>query len=91
MQQDKEKHLHFNKVVGETIKEIRKNETGLSINKLALEYDLDRGNLSRIENGKIDTQFSTIWKISEALNISFSEFASILENKLGKDFKFIDE
>lgn len=33
----------------------------------------------------------TAWRISEALGISFVDFAKMLEEKLGDDFKFIDE
>ncbi len=48
-------------------------------NKLANEYDLYSGNLSRLENCETDPQFSTIWRTAEALGIKFSEFAGCLK------------
>ena len=63
----------------------------ISANKLANEYDIGSGNLSRIENVVIDCKFITLWKIAEALNISFSELAQCIEKNLKKDFKLIDE
>lgn len=90
MQYQDEKTLQFNKKLGEVIKEIRKLKN-ISANKLANEYDLDSGNLSRIENGSINCKVITLWKISEALGMKFSEFAKIIEDNLGEDFKLIDE
>lgn len=90
MQYKDEKTLQFNKKLGETIKKIRTNK-GVSSNKLADEYDLNSGNLSRIENGVYNCKFISIWKIAEALGLKFSEFAKILETELGEDFKLIDE
>ena len=47
--------------------------------------------MSRIENAKVDCKFITLWKIAEALGMKPSEFVKQLEDKLGKDFKLIDE
>ncbi len=90
MQQEDKKVLHFNKILGEVIKENRINKAKISLNKLAHEYDLDRGNLSKIENGILNCRLVTAWKISEALGIKFSDFAKILEDTLGSDFTLID-
>ena len=90
MQDKKEKLLHFKKNVGKLVRRLRENKHS-SGNKLANEYDLYSGNLSRLENGETDPQFSTIWKTAEALGIKFSEFAKLLEDELGEDFTFIDE
>ncbi len=91
MQRNDKKLLQFKKALGEIVAELRKSETDMSINKLALGYDLGRGNLSKLEKGCFDCRMSTAWKISEALGMTFSEFAKKFETKLGKDFKFIDE
>ncbi|MDO5437859.1 MAG: helix-turn-helix transcriptional regulator [bacterium] len=90
MQQDNEKVLHFNKILGELIKEKRMKEAKISLNKFAREYDFDRGNLSKIENGILNCRLVTAWKISEALGIKFSEFAKILEDNLEENFTLID-
>ncbi len=90
MQDKNEKILHFKKIIGQLIKQLRKNKN-TSGNKFANEYDLYSGNLSRLENGQTDPQFSTIWKTVEALGLKFSEFAKLLEDELGDDFKLMDE
>ncbi len=90
MQQADEKILLFNKTVGKLLKELRNNNSKTTINKFAREYDMDRGNLSKLERGIINCRLITAWKLSEALGIKFSEFAKKLEEKLGKDFTLID-
>lgn len=91
MQQVDEKTLYFRKILGETIKELRENKNKLSRNKIAGEYSLNDSNLGKIERADIDCKFVTLWKIVEALNIDFKDFILILQSKLGKDFKFMDE
>ena len=88
--QDK-KTKKFKKAVGEVIKNIRQTKTNLSINQMALEFDFDKSNLSKIERGVYGIQLITAWKISEALGIKFSDFAKMIENKLDKNFKLMDE
>ncbi len=86
-----EKIIEFKKALGLVIKEIRETKTGVSINKLSNEFDFDKGNMSKIERGLFDIQFSTGWKISQALGIKFSDFAKMLEEKLGEDFSLLDD
>ena len=86
-----EKIIEFKKALGLVIKEIRETKTGLSINQLSNEFDFDKGNMSKIERGVFDIQFSTGWKISQALGIKFSDFAKMLEEKLGEDFSLLDD
>ncbi len=90
MQQD-DKILYFHKAVGAIFKEIRENKSNISISRFAREYDVDRGNLSKIERGMLGCRILTAWKISEAAGIKFSDFAKRLEDKLGAGFKFFDE
>ncbi len=91
MQHKTEKSLHLRQILGNKIKELRILNTGLSANKLANEYDIGNGNMSRIENAVVDAKFITIWRICEAVGIKFSDFAKLLEEELGDDFKLIDE
>ncbi len=91
MQRKDEKTLHLRKTVGELIRTTRVSNTKLSANKFSNEYDIGNGNMSRIENGIVDCKFITFWKIAEALGVKPSEFVKLLEDKLGKDFKLIDE
>ncbi|MFI3299848.1 MAG: helix-turn-helix transcriptional regulator [Candidatus Gastranaerophilales bacterium] len=91
MQHSDEKTKLFAKILGETIKDFRLLNKKYSINQLANEYELDVGNVSRIENGKTDAKMVTLWKIAEALEINLSELIKILEEKLGENFHFFDE
>ena len=86
-----EKKLKFNIALGQIVQKLRKENKRVSISKLAREYDLDRGNLSKLERGINGCHIITAWKICEASGIKFSEFAKLLENALGNNFKFIDE
>ncbi len=45
----------------------------------------------KLKELKTDCKLVTLWKIAEALGIPLSELILALENKLGKDFKLIDE
>lgn len=91
MQEKSENTLYLAKVLGELIRELRvKNAGYVSRNQFAAEYDLDDSNLSKIERGIIEAKFVTVYKIAQSLNMSFSDFIIILENKLGKDFTLVD-
>lgn len=91
MQQHDDKTLQFMVAAGQIFKQLRKENTGSSINKFAREYEFDRGNLSKIERGINSCSLITAWKLSEAAGVKFSEFAKLLEEKLGGNFKLIDE
>lgn len=91
MQYQDKKSQYFREVLADLTKDIRIKYTGLSCNKLADEYGLNDSNLGKIERAKIDCKFITLWKIVEASGLKFSEFAKLLEEKLGDDFKLMDE
>ena len=90
MQYKNEKTLQLIKELGKLIKaerqSIKKSQT-----MLAYEYELDSGNLCRIENGKIEPKISMLWRISESLGIPLSTVIKKLEEKLGKDFCIIEK
>ena len=86
MQRHSEKTLHLTKKLGELIRNERMRKN-LSCTKFAYQFDIDKGNLNRIENGLIDCKFTTLWKISEAIGLKLSELIKILENNLGDNFK----
>lgn len=91
MQPTSNQEKTFNKITGELFNELRKKKSNVSMSKFAREYEFDRGNFSKIERGIVGCRLITAWKFCEASGIKFSEFAKILEDKLGKDFKLIDE
>lgn len=91
MQYKDEKTLYFKKVLGELITNQRKEKKNLSCRRLANEYGMNSGHLNMVENGRIECKVITLWRISEALGIKFSDLAKLLEEKLGDDFKLMDE
>jgi len=88
MQQNFEKLI---KLFGKSIKECRTKSRKKSLNIFAYENDLDPGNLSRIENGRIEPRLTMIWRISEALGVKPSELLSKIETQLGDDFYLIEK
>lgn len=90
MQYKNEKTYELIKVFGEIIKEKRQTKIGKSQTLFAYEYELDSGNLCRIENGKIEPKLTMMWRIAEALGVPLSEIIKDLEEKLGKDFNIIN-
>ncbi len=90
MQHKTEKTLHLIKQFGENIKH-KREMLNKSQRLLAFEYDLDSGNLSRIEAGQIDPKLTMLWRISEALGVPLSEIIKSLEDELGSEFHIIDQ
>lgn len=91
MQQKLNKNKIFKKKLGKVLRAVREKSDSRSLNSFAMEYDLDRGNLSQIENGLVGCSVMTAWRIAEGAGVKFSEFAQMLENELGEDFKLMDE
>ena len=60
------------KKLGENIRNVRIDK-GLSQFSLEALCGIDRGDISRIENGRLDVHFSTIIKLAEALEIPTQE------------------
>lgn len=75
--------------VGKVIK-AQRNSLNTGINKFSYEYEIGNGLLSRLENGNTDTKISTLWKLSNAFNINFSDMAKLIENELPEDFNFYE-
>jgi transcriptional regulator with XRE-family HTH domain len=58
--------------IGQRIKQLREQK-GLTIEKLAYENDLAKGNLSEIEKGLIDPRLSTLERITKGLDVTLKE------------------
>lgn len=58
--------------VGFRVRELRLNKK-LSIEKLALEAELEYSQLSRIELGKINTSIYQIYRISKSLDVTIPD------------------
>ncbi len=87
--QYKDKKNYFIKTLGELIHEIRLKKSNLSLSKFCEIYNINKSSLSRIERGFYSIEFITVWKIIEALDIDFIEFAKSLKSKLGEDYKLL--
>lgn len=72
---------HVTYCIGKTVRELRK-EKQKTIEQLANEINIDYSQISRIERGKINTTFYQLFRIVQALNIPFEEFASRLIKNL---------
>ena len=90
MQDDSKKDFKLRKKLGVIFKETRIKKGFLSLNKFALEYGINRANLSKIENGEVGCSIITAWRISEALGLKLSDIIKQLENELGEKFTFIE-
>jgi transcriptional regulator with XRE-family HTH domain len=66
---DDRKRRKILKEFGQMLREVRE-EKGVSIQALADIADLDRSNLSNIENGKVEISLCTIYAIAEALGVA---------------------
>ena len=61
------------KKLGNRIKELRIEKTGLSQEKFALSINMDRTYFASVESGKRNISIINLNKISQGLNISLSE------------------
>ena len=90
MQERKLKSTYLKSLLGKVLKEARENNTDRSCNKAEEEFEISRGNLNRIENGKTDPTFTTLWKAAEASNQKLSSIINQIENLVGEDFTLSD-
>ncbi len=91
MQWKNENSKKLIKALGKLIRTERKNASDKSLTLFAYEFDLNPGNLCKIENSQIEPKITMLWRIAEALNLPLSKLIKKLENELGKDFKIIDD
>lgn len=79
--------MKLQKILAKIIKKLRNEK---SITQLANEIDLSKSVWFNLEKGERDIQFSTFWRIAEALEIKPSELVKEIENQVGKNFSFIE-
>ena len=87
MQIEKWKKLIM-KILGENIQRLRGDKSQFI---LSSENDISCSIISTVERGLKDPQFTTLFKIAEALNIKTSELVKLVENELPKNFSMIDK
>ena len=87
--ENKKKRDVILKSVGDTIKNLRL-KTGKSISLISNELNVSKSIWSDVEMGKSDLQFTTFWRISEALNIEPEELIALSRQNSDEDFTFIE-
>ncbi len=80
-----DKKAKFLKVLAAVVKKYRE-KSKVSINQAAHEIDLSKSIWSVIEQGNRDPQLTTLWKISEVLNIPLSQIIIEMEKELKSDY-----
>lgn len=77
-------------VIGQVVKEKRK-----ALNKgillLSYEYDISNSSIAQLEKGKRDVQITTLWKLVNALGMTFPEFVAEVQKRLPDDFKMDED
>lgn len=61
-----------------------------SISKISAEIMMTKSMWLDLERGVKDPQLTTLWRVSEALNIPIEEIISEIKTELGVDFTLID-
>ena len=59
--------------LGERIKDIRKRK-GLSLTQLSHDCNMEKASLSRIESGKVNISYLTLYRLSRCLDVGLHEF-----------------
>ena len=62
-----------------------------SLSLFASEYGISTSIISNAERGQKDPQFTTLYKLAEAYNISFIDFMKLVIKELPQDFTLIDK
>ena len=73
--------MTINVAVAETLRGLRQKK-GVSQEKLAEAIDSHQVYISEIENGKKIPSLSVIYKTAQFFNLSLSDFAALIEEKL---------
>ena len=72
--------------IAKIVKNYRESKAKISITKASDQIALTKSVWSSVEAGNRDPQLSTIWRMSESLNVPLSTIILALEKELGKDF-----
>lgn len=77
------------KAVAKTVKELRE-KTGKSISLISNELNVSKSIWSDVELGKSDMQFTTFWRIAEALEVSPEDLIVKIKKNIGESITFIE-
>lgn len=85
----KEKRKTLLNAVGKTVRELRE-KAGKSISLISNELNVSKSIWSDVELGKSDMQFTTFWRIAEALEISPEDLIIKIRKNVGENITFIE-
>lgn len=88
-----EKYKQHKKILQKAIAEIVREyrlKRNKSISLISAEIGMTKSMWRDLECQKKDPQFTTIWRIAEALEVPLSSIVLEIEKHLGKDFSLID-
>ena len=86
----KKERKYLSKSLGVLIKNLRESK-GKSINLISNEIELSKSVWADLEKGLKDPQFSTLWRISEALDLPLSEIILTLEKENPEGWGFLNK
>lgn len=85
----KQKRELLLKAIAKTVKELRQ-KNGKSISLISNELNVSKSIWSDVELGKSDLQFTTFWRIAEALEIQPEELIINIKRNLADNISFIE-
>ena len=68
----------------------RRKQLGKSISKISAEIMMTKSMWQTLEKGKKDPQYSTIWRVAEALDTTVEEISKDVSEILGMEFSLTD-
>jgi transcriptional regulator with XRE-family HTH domain len=71
-------------IFGQVLKRVRKQKN-ISQEKLALDAELDRAHISKLENGVYQPNLSTIFALAKILGCSAGELMDMVEAEINKN------
>lgn len=90
MQENMEKQKQLLKnALAEVVKKHRNNQKK-SISKISAEILMTKSMWQTLEQAKKDPQFSTFWRVAEAINMKPEDLIVEIKKLLPKDFTLID-
>ena len=91
MQEEYKKERKFiHKSLAGVIKKLRE-EKSKSISTISNEFNISKTIWADAERGETDIQLTSLWRISEALDMSLSELISLLEKELPENWSFTEK
>ncbi len=86
-----QREQEYCKIIGQALRNFRKEKTKKSLTLFANENDISKSTLSHIELGQNQPGIINLKKIATCLEITLPELITILEKDLPKDFRIFKD